>query len=174
MKPNVLILLFCIFLTACSEKELTKDEAIKLLAKEKGYPRTMDFDIFTADPEYAKKLLDANLESKGYVTVQKTHNLGEIGNPMIGFTEKSKPFLRPVSTEDEKMAVQKVRIADEDVVEIKSITEDKSSGTVMVSYVTSFRNATPFSVLVKNLDEPKDLSATFRYDGEKWLLVKNR
>ncbi len=167
-------MLFCIFLTACSEKELTKDEAIELLAKEKGYPRSMDFDIFTADPEYAKKLLDANLESKGYVTVQKTQKLGEIGNPLIGFTERAKPFLLPATAEDEKMAVQKVRIADEDVVEIRSITEDKSSGTVMVSYVTSFRNATPFAVLVKNLDKPKDLSATFRYDGQKWLLVKNR
>lgn len=94
-------MLFCIFLTACSEKELTKDEAIKLLAKEKGYLRTMDFDIFTADPVYAKRLLDANLERDGYVTIQKTQQFSEIGNPLIGFTEKAKPFLLPVSTEDE-------------------------------------------------------------------------
>ncbi len=174
MKANALILLFFIFLTACSKNELSKDEAMVLLAKEKGYPRTMDFEVFTADPMHAKRLLDANLENDGYVTVQKTQKLGEIGNPLIGFTEKAKPFLLPVTAEDEKMSVQKVRIADENVVEIKSIVEDRNTGALEVNYITNFTNTSPFAVLIKNLDKPKDLLATFKYDGEKWVLLKSR
>jgi hypothetical protein len=174
MKANTLILLICIIVTACSKKELTKDEAMVLLTKEKGYPRTMDFEVFTADPVHAKRLLDANLENEGYVTIKKTQKLGEIGNPLISFTEKAKSFLLPVTAEDEKISVQKVRIADENVVEVKSIVKDNHTGAVEVRYVTNLTNATPFSVLIKNIDKPKELLATFKNDGEKWILVRNR
>lgn len=173
MKAKILVLLMCITIAACSKKELTKDEAIVLLKKEKGFPRTMDYEIFTSDPEFANKLLATDLESKGYVVIQKTQKLGEMGNALISFTEKSQPFLLHPSDEDLKLSVQKVKIAEENVVEVKSITEDKSSGTVLVSYLTNHSNATPFAVLVKNLDKPKDLLATFKNDGEKWILVKN-
>lgn len=173
MRAKILILIICIFVTACSKKELTKDEAMVLLAKEKGYPRTVDFEIFTADPAHAKKLLDANLENDGYVSVQRTQKLGDVGNPLVTFTEKSKPFLLPVSDEELKVSVQKVKIADENILEIESITEDRNAGTVEISYTASYTNATPFAVLVKNIDKPKDLLATFKKDGDKWVLVKS-
>lgn len=174
MKAKILILLICIGLGACSKEELTKDEALTLLVQEKGFPRTIDFEIFTADPAHAKKLLDANLESDGYVMVQRAQKLGEVGNPLVNFTEKARPFLLPVSDEESKVSVQKVKIADENVVEINSITEDRDAGTVEVSYTTNYTNTTPFAVLVKNTDKPKNLLARFKNDGEKWILVRNK
>lgn len=174
MKVKTLILLICIGFASCSKKELTKEEAMALLNTEKGFPRTMDFEIFTADAEYAKKLSATNLESDGYIIVQKTQKFGEIGNALIRFTEKAKPFLLQTSEQDLKMSVQRVKIADENVVEIKSITEDKNAGMVTVVYTTNFTHSTPFAVLVKNLDKPKELMATFKFDGEKWVVEKNR
>lgn len=173
MKAKILILLICIGLGACSKKKLTKDEALILLAKEKGYPRTIDFEIFTADPAHAKKLLDANLENDGYVRIQRTQKLGDVGNPLVNFTEKAKPFLLPVSDEELKVFVQKVKIADENIMEIESIMEDRNAGTMEVSYTTNYSNRTPFAVLVKNTDKPKNLLATFKNDGEKWVLIKS-
>jgi hypothetical protein len=173
MKAKILLLLMCIAIVACSKKELTKEEAMVLLNKEKGFPRAMDYEIFTSDPEFANKLLATDLERNGYVVIQRTQKLGETGSALISFTEKSQSFLLHPSDEDLKLSVQKVKIADENVVEIKSITEDKSSGTVEVSYVTKFSNATPFAALVKNLDQPKDLMAKFKKDGEKWVFLKH-
>lgn len=174
MKAKILILLICIGLGACSKKELTKDEALVLLTREKGFPRTIDFDIFTADPKHAKKMLDMSLENDGYVMVQRTQKLGEIGKPLISFTEKAKPFLLPVSDEDLRNSIQKVKIADETIVEITGIREDRNAGTVEVSYTTNYTNATPFAVLVKNIDKPKNLLGTFKIEGENWILLRNK
>ncbi|WP_277014310.1 hypothetical protein [Flavobacterium lindanitolerans] len=174
MKILNLILLICIGFISCSKNELTKEEAMVLLNTEKGFPRSAYFEIFTSDPEYAKKLSATDLESDGYVVIQKTQKLGEVGNALVSFTEKAKPFLLKATDDDLKMSVQSVKIADETVVEIKSVNENKSSGTMEVYYVTNFKNATPFAVLVKNLDKPKDLSATFKFDGDKWVLVKHQ
>jgi hypothetical protein len=41
-----------------------------------------------------------------------------------------------------------------------------------VTYMTRYTNKSPFAVLSKNLDQPREVVAAFKHDGEKWQLVK--
>jgi hypothetical protein len=45
-------------------------------------------------------MIDAGLEVQGLLTVKRTQKLGEIGSPLISFTDKAKAFLLPTSADD--------------------------------------------------------------------------
>ena len=89
------ILTFClitILFTACSSEKLDRETALKLLQDKKAYPKVLDEEIYTADPDDAKKILDSGLEKEGLLKVQRTQKLKDIGKPLISFTDKAKPY----------------------------------------------------------------------------------
>ncbi len=79
--------LFLLF-TACAQKELDKETALKILQEQEGYPKTIDIDVFVGDPAFAKRLLDAGLEKDGYVKIAHTQKLIDVGQPIFFFYRK--------------------------------------------------------------------------------------
>ncbi|MCK9412680.1 MAG: hypothetical protein M0Q53_10285 [Prolixibacteraceae bacterium] len=163
-----------IILFGCNPvRELKKDEALKIINKELNYPRVYDYDIFCSDPEHAKSLLDTGLESNGMVTVQKTQKLKDIGKPLVQFTEKARLYLLPTPDKDKALDVQKVKIADEEVIDLSITQDDESKNTVWVEYTSVYKNITPFSVLMKrNLNEPVRHRVKFSLSANGWILQK--
>ena len=70
--------------------------------------------------------------------------LSDIGNPIISFTDKAKPFLLPVTDEDKKSKVQKVKIADEDLEEITGVQMLDGNKQAVVEYRTSYKHILRF------------------------------
>ena len=83
-----------------TKKVLSRDEALIQIKKERNYPGVLDYDIFCGDPKYARKALDAGLESEGLVTVQRTQKLADVGKPFISFTAKAQASLLPTPEKD--------------------------------------------------------------------------
>ena len=174
MKKLLFILLSAgSILSGCGTKELKKEEALLIINKELNYPKTIGYDIFCSDPDYAKKLLDAGLETSEMVTIQKTQKLKDIGKLIVQFTDKAKPYLLPTPDKDKVLNVQKIKIADEEVKDISIIQDGENSNTVWVEYTTVYKNVTPFSVLMKkNLDEPENHKVKFSLTEQGWMLQK--
>jgi hypothetical protein len=172
-------LLFILLLTSIafgrcnSTQELKREEVLQIINKELNYPRVLDYDIFCSDPAHAKRILDAGLETGSMVTVQKTQKLKDIGKPLIQFTEKAASYLLATADEDKTLNIQKVKIADEVVEDIRIIQDDENENTVWVEYTSICKNITPFSVLVKrNLNEPVRHKVKFSLSNERWTLQK--
>ncbi len=177
MKKLFFIIAAALLVTGCGSKELSKDEAIKLLRKERGYPHVFDHDIFCGDSHHARNVIDKGLEAKGLVIVHRTAKLRDIGKkPIIDFTEKAKPYLLATPVEDQEYKIQKVKVADEDILEVKSIVSNAENKTAVVVYTTKFNNLTPFSVLLPITSKPEiEHTATFILsDHDGWILQKRQ
>ncbi len=172
MKIFAKVFIVCFIVAGCtSNQELSKEDAFKILQQEKQFPKIIDFDIFCSDPEFARKAIDKGLEGQGLVKVKRTFKLGDEGKPLIEFTEKAKPYLLPVSEEDKKMDVQKVKIADEDIVEVKSIQTIEEEKRAVVEYTTAYKNISGFSTLRKmDYSKPTIQKANFVLTDEGWKL----
>lgn len=151
MKKSIGVFLTCCFLiTGCSEKELDREKAKAILQQDGQYPRTVDYYIYCGDSQHASRVINAGLEDVGLVTIKHRVKLGDIGKkPIVSFTEKARPYLLETSAEDQKSRIQKVKLADEELVEVTGILMDASGKTATVEYTTSFKNVTPFSKLMK-------------------------
>lgn len=155
-------------------QDLKKDEALQIISKELNYPRVIDYDVFCSDPEYAKKMLDAGLETEGLITVQKTQKLKDIGNPLIQFTDKAKPYFLPTPDKDKENDVQKVKIADEEVEDVNISQDSENKNIVWVEYTAVYKNITPFSVLMKrNLNEQVRHKVQFSLTDNRWVVQKS-
>jgi hypothetical protein len=172
MKNFVYLYIGAIILSACtSEKKLDRELALKILKEQKTYPKIVDEEIYTADPEDAKKILDSGLESEGLLAVQRTQNSGDVGKPIVTFTEKAKPFLLPVTEDDKKSKIQRVKIAEEDIEEVTGIQLKDGDKQAVVEYKTSFKNITPFSKLSKvNFNSNETRKATFYLYDDGWRI----
>lgn len=161
-------------ITGCSsKKELTREEAFRLIQQGKNYPKAIDYDLYCGDPKYAKKVIDAGLETQSFVTVQRTQKLSEVGNPLIHFTDKAKPFLLPTPSSDQPSNIQKVKVADEDLVEVTGINTGTSGKDAVVEYTTAYKNLTPFSALAAtNFKKQATRKANFALYNDGWKLEK--
>lgn len=173
MKRTSYLIAVAFLFAACGSSDLDKETALKLLNAQGNYPKPVDFEIYTADPVHARKALDVHLEEEGLVRIQKTQTLADLGKPLISFTEKAKPYLLPVTEEDSKSHVQRVKVAEavvEKVVAVQNFEEEKRA---VVKYETSFRGITPFAKLYDESFAVADTgSANFvRYD-DGWRLEK--
>jgi len=168
------LLLAGITLYGCNQTpKLTQDEAFQIINKELNYPRVIDFDIYCSDPEYAKKMLDAGLETNGIVTVQKTQKLKDAGSPLILFPEKAQPYLLPTPEKDKALDVQKVKVADEEVKDLSINLDGENKNVVWLEYTIVYKNITPFSVLMKrNLNEQVRHKVQFSLTDNGWILQK--
>lgn len=172
MRDILSLLVFTmIFVSCASDKKLDEKTALKLIKEEKGYPKVVEYEIYTADPEEAKKLLDLGLEKEGLITVQKTQASADVGRPLIMFTKKAEPYILPQTIEDKKAKIQRVKIADEVVKSITRITEQEDGKSLVVEFETYLESVSPFSNLsgVK-LNDIRKLKANFAFDGNGWSL----
>jgi hypothetical protein len=176
MRNLSVILIAGLLLSGCGSKELTRDEALQIIKKERNYPHVLDYDIFCSDPSHAKKVLDKGLEAAGMVIVHRTLKFKDVGvKPIIEFTDKAKPYLLTTSKEDQSAKIQKVKIADEDISEVTAIVPDKSNNTAVVEYTIIYKNITPFSVLMKkDLKQPDKQTAYFALSDKGWIIPKRR
>ncbi|MBN9349289.1 MAG: hypothetical protein J0H55_01270 [Chitinophagaceae bacterium] len=176
---NVLFALFavCTLLTACSDdnKELSREEAMNLLKQQTTYPKVVDYDIFCGDPAFAKKVLDAGLETQGLLTVQQTQKLSELGKPIIQLSTKAEPYLLPTPEKDKSINIQKVKLAEEQLKEVTGIKMMDDGKSAVAEYTTIYKNVTPFSSLV-NTDFSKEDThqAYFALYDDGWRLEKKQ
>lgn len=172
---RVLIILFStgIIFSGCNNApELKQEEAAQLIRMELRYPKVIDYDIYCSDPTHAKKLLDAGLEENGIAIIQKTQKLKDVGDPLITFTDRAKPYFLPTPDKDKKLDIQKVKIADEVITEIKILeTVDQ---TTTVEFTSSYKNITPFAPLLKtNFKESKKHTVHFVSSDKGWVLQQS-
>jgi hypothetical protein len=106
MKNLLIFSVAVLFISACSSDKLNRETVFKLLQSQKEYPKPVTEGIYTADPEEAKKILDAGLEQEGVVQVKRTQSLSDAGSPLVSFTEKGKSFLIETSKKDKTNNMQ--------------------------------------------------------------------
>lgn len=136
------------------------------------YPKVIDYDVYCSDPIHANKLLDEGLEDNGMVTVQKTQKLKDIGNLLIRFTDKAKPYFLPTPNKDKKLDIQKVKIADEVITDVKIL--ETIDQTTTVEYTASYKNITPFATLLKtDFKESKKHIAHFTWSNRGYVLQQS-
>lgn len=174
---NILFVFIAIwmFSSSCSNKsqDLSRKEALILIKQEEGYPKVVDYDIFCGDPEFAKKVLDVGLDALGLVIVQRSQKLSEVGNPLIRFSEKSQPYLLPTPDEDKSVKIQKVKLAEEELLEVTGVKMLNGNKSAIAEYTTSYINVTPFSGLVKtDFNEKVNHTAHFSLYDDGWRLEK--
>ncbi|MEO6812847.1 MAG: hypothetical protein ABI172_02885 [Ginsengibacter sp.] len=175
MEKLITIIIIVGLFTGCSSKELSREEASKIIKQEMKYPKVVDYDLFCGDPVYAKKVLDAGLEEKGLVTVHRTLKLGDIGKPIIEFTDKAKPYLLPTPEEDKKSLIQKVKIADEELVDVTGIQTSEGGKRAIAEYTTAYKNISDFAALTRrNYNKPGTNKAYFALYDDGWRLEKRR
>ncbi|SRR6266498_2151872 len=169
---NKLLLILCGSFIGCSSKNLSKEEAANQIKKE--YPRVVDMYIYMGDPEEAKRLHDAGLETDGYIIIKKTKTLSDsLG--WINFTEKAKPYLLETDVKDKEDLTQKVKAATEEFTEVTNIDQDDENKTNEVTFQTKITEITPFGKLIKlKENEVKTRNANFMKDSEGWHLQKRQ
>lgn len=174
MKTIIILFTTMLFMVACGEPELDKATAMNMLEAEKKYPRTVDYDLYCADPTHARKVLEAGLEEKGLLTVQRTQKLGDVGAPLIQLTETAKPYLLPTPEKDKAIHVQKVKLADEVLEAIQSITLSENGKSATVSYSTRYTNFTPFNVLRIAPNDNKRYTMQFVLTNKGWQVDRKK
>lgn len=175
MKKLFLIILIAGLLAGCSSKELSREDASRIIKQEMHYPKVVDYDIFCSDPVHARKVIDAGLEEKGLVTVQRTQKLKDIGKPLVSFTEKAKPNLLPTPEKDKKYEIQKVKIADEEFVNVTGIQMSEGGKTAVAEYTTAYKNVSDFAVLInRNYNQPDTSKAYFALYDDGWRLERKK
>lgn len=176
MKNLIAIGLITLVAAGCqSKRTLNKTTALGLLKQEKGYPKVLDYEIFCGDPVFARKILNTGLEKQGMVTVQRTQKLGNISDAIIHFTDAAKPYLLPTPEKDQQHHIQRVKIADQTLDNIKDIQYNGDHSRAIVEYTVVYKGITPFSILMKNdLHKPDVRKAVFIYTGSGWELTDLR
>lgn len=143
-------ILLIMLLSGCEKDHLDADTAKKLIAQYYNLPKIYDYAISTGDPEEARKLLGLGLERDGFVKIQRSQSFAQAGTPWISFTEKSKIYLLPTEQKDLKYHRQNVKIAIQEMGEVKSIVMGKENKAAIVEFTILNKSPTPFSKLLSN------------------------
>ena len=174
MKKLFLIFMIIPVMGCQTNQKPDKETVLKIINDDLNFPRTIDYEIFCSDPAHAKKLLNLKLDTTGMVTIQKTQKLKDIGSPLISFTEAAQPYLIQPTEKQRKLDIQKVKIAEETISDIKLGNSSESNGktTIPVTYTVTCTNITPFSALMKrDLSKTITRSATLLFIDRKWKLM---
>ena len=162
-------LLFC----SCSQKQLSREKAFDLIKQAYNYPETWDYPIFTADPEEAKKLYDAGLETQGFVTIEHHQRLMDIGKPLVQLTNKASSYVLPSEPKDADSKIIRVKAGEIDIVEVTGVKMLSSGKGAVAEYTTVFKNLTPFASLRgMNANKDKTKKAYFSLYDDGWRLEK--
>jgi hypothetical protein len=108
------------------------------------------------------------------VTVQRTQKLADAGKPLITFNAKAQTLLISTPEKDKAVHVKKVKLAEEDLVEVTNIRTNGQGNKAVVDYTTAFKNVTPFVKLTTDdFTVKKTNKARFALVDEGWKLEKN-
>lgn len=158
-----------------SSNKLDEKTAFEVLKKEVPFPHVLDYDIFCGDPDVARRLLNTAVEKEGYITIQRTQKMKDIGKPLIYFTDKAEPYLLPTPEADKAHSIQKVKLADVELKEVTSVTNNESDKCAVVEYMTVYKNITPFAALVvKDVTAPKAHKVYLSLHGNDWKVEKKK
>ncbi len=172
-KLPVSFFIFLIIIAGCKSKELSREEAFRLIQQKEKYPKVIDFDIYCSDPKYAKKAMDAGLKVQGLVTIQHTQKLADVGKPLIKFTSKAQAYLLSTPSKDKAIDVQKVKIADADLAEVTGIKTENDGKNAVAEFTTTYKNITPFSALTTiNFNKKSAHKVRFSLYDDGWKLEK--
>ncbi|MBS0027095.1 hypothetical protein [Chitinophaga hostae] len=166
-------ILITVFFVSCSSNELTKEKAAEVIAKK--YPKVLDWEIFTADPQHAAGALKTKLEDEGYIRIQKTQSLADAGKPFISFTDKAALYMLPVTESDKKYSIQRVKISElhfKEVVDVKTQPDGKQA---TVEYTVEHQHNTPFAELSHyKLEGIKKEKAVLMLSDSGWTLAERK
>lgn len=173
MKKLSLFGMAIFFLTACNQPKLEKEQAATVIRTGKEYPKVYEYEVNVTDPASAKKLLDAGLENAGLVTINRTQKLKNVGQPVVHFTDKAKPYLLHKDAKYDN--VQVVKVADMDLEEISGIQMQDDNKSATVEYTVIYKNLTPFAELVqRDLSKPEIKRANLSLFDSGWKLDRAR
>lgn len=166
--------LIAMVLMSCGSQELSREKAAEIIAKK--YPKTLDWEIFTADPNHAARALGSKLESEGYIVVQKTQSLADAGKPFITLTSKAGPYILPEQEKDKTYSISRVKIGELHFKEITSVQlQGKGKGKgqeAIVEYTVEHKNITPFAELTHyKLDGIDKEKALFVLSDNGWEIA---
>lgn len=149
MKALLSISLPLMMIMGCKSKpDITESQAREIIESAKGYPHTLDYEVFCADPEYATRLYKAGFEEDGLVRIRKTLNMTEVGSPLIEFTQKAETYFLPTTEDLKEVNVQRVQLGQIEVAEITDIFIDDKTETARIEYITTLEDPTPFTKLI--------------------------
>lgn len=174
MKTIIVLFSALMLLASCGRPPLDNTKAMGILEAEKRYPRTVDYDLYCADPAHAKKVLDAGLEEKGLLRVQRTQKLGEMGAPLIQFTQSAEAYLLPTPEKDKTIHVQKIKMANEVLEAVQSVTISDDGKSATVSYSTRYADFTPFNVLRTAPSDNKRYTVQFVLTNKGWQVDRKK
>ncbi len=176
MKRLTIIFLMTCLINGCTSKEkLSREEAFRIIKESMKYPIVIDYDIYCSDPEFAKRAIDKGLEKEGLVTVKRTQKLGDAGKPLVEFTGKAQPYLLPTPEKDKAIHVQKVKLADEDLVEVTGIKTTEDGKQAVAEYTTAYKNVSGFSALTDiNFNKTTTRKANFALYDDGWKAEKKQ
>lgn len=157
-------------LSSCSGNNNLSNDDIATIFKEKNvYPRTVEGKVFCNDETVAKQIQDTNLDDEGYLTVQLTHTKDDIGQSLIHFTEKAKPYLIQKADSVESIEIQLVKMADETFAKVDDVLYSNKGNTAIVDYTVNVDNVSPFAILLpKQLTKTQSYRTSFIRTDEGW------
>jgi hypothetical protein len=162
-----------VFLSQCRPDELTREEAKRLLLQERAYPATVEYKIYCGSDSDAKKLHESGLVQDSLVVVKLAHTPEDVGKPLISFTEKARPYLIDTSDTLKSIDVQKVKIGDEELLDVTDIKISPDKKSAVAEYVIATKNLTPFSVLPEHKLLPTQKRKTsFTFLNGRWTWDK--
>jgi len=164
---------FLSLLIGCSSKTLSRENALELIKKQYPYPAVQVYSIFTADPAFSQKIIDAGLANEGLINVDKTPSFKI--HPIITFTDKAKPFLLPVEEKDKADHIARVRAAEEDIIAVTGIKMLGQGKKAIVEYTTQYKDLTPFAAIDKDQlvgGKTNSKKAYFSLFDDGWRLEK--
>jgi len=172
MKKILSLCIAALLLAACSNNQkLDRETALKVIKDSKTYPKIISYNIFISDPTFANRVLDAGLEETGLVVVKRTQKLDNVGQPIISFLANAEPYLLPQTEEDKSDGIQRIKIAEEDIVEVLGIQMCEGDIKAVADVKTSFKNISPFSKLSKlELNKMNMRKVSFVLYDDGWMI----
>lgn len=168
---NYLLVMLCILILGCKDKNLDAAKATELIMEEKEFPKILDHDIFCGDPAHAKRMLDAGFEEKGFVSIMHVRTLNDIGKPFITFKHAAKPYLLPTPPEDRNYKIQKVKIGTEEFDKVLDVSISSDGKKAIATYSTNWRTNI-FAELRNGIPKRKEHKAYFILTDQGWKKVK--
>ncbi|WP_438940043.1 hypothetical protein [Chitinophaga hostae] len=163
--------LTAVVLMSCGSEELSREKAAEIISKK--YPKTIDWEVFTADPRHAARALESKLVDEGYIKVEKTQSLADAGKPFIAFTDKAAQFLLPVTDKDKESSVQRVKLGELHFKEVIDIQRQSDEKQAIVEYTVEHLHNTPFTVLSHyKMDGVEKEKARFSLTEDGWKMIE--
>lgn len=170
MKKLNSIAAFCLLLMACGQKQLSKSEAQKIITSQIHFPKVYTYPINTLDESVYHRLQNSSLTRDGFlVTPGFTLEDRLRHKPLVQLTANGKSY----NVSDPDTTILLMKIAEEYFKEIKSVQMGTDGKSAAVLYISNYKNATPFAVIVPGgIPKETEHSVNLLLQDEGWLISK--